>query len=108
LTSSSLPPRAAARHCDLPNLRELLAAREHAHEQAFRGASGGYVTHRSTGDPDYLASHNEDPKPFVWTASIDAILEKIGRCHAVRETAHYEPRVRARRGTVARRRAHLD
>jgi DNA invertase Pin-like site-specific DNA recombinase len=24
-----------------------------------------------------------DPKPFVWTASIDSILEKVGRCRAV-------------------------
>ncbi|MGH2533000.1 MAG: IS630 family transposase [Thermomicrobiales bacterium] len=37
---------------------------------------------------DYLAAHNDDPKPFVWTASIDAILEKVGRCKAVLETVH--------------------
>jgi len=36
----------------------------------------------------FLAAHNDDPKPFVWTASIDAILEKIGRCKAVLETVH--------------------
>ena len=23
----------------------------------------------------FLAAHNDDPKPFVWTASVDAILE---------------------------------
>ena len=34
----------------------------------------------------YLDAHNEDPKPFVWTASIDSILEKVGRCKAVLET----------------------
>ncbi len=37
---------------------------------------------------DYLKAHNEDPKPFVWTASIDSILEKVGRCKAVLETVH--------------------
>ncbi len=34
----------------------------------------------------FLAAHNEDPKPFVWTASADAILAKVGRCKAVLET----------------------
>jgi transposase len=37
---------------------------------------------------DYLAAHNNDPKPFVWTASADAILAKVGRCKAVLETVH--------------------
>ena len=35
---------------------------------------------------DYLEAHNDDPKPFVWTASVDSILEKVGRCKAVLET----------------------
>jgi transposase len=34
----------------------------------------------------YLGAHNSDPRPFVWTASADAILEKVGRCKAVLET----------------------
>jgi len=37
---------------------------------------------------NYLSAHNDDPKPFVWTASIDSILEKVGRCKAVLETVH--------------------
>jgi transposase len=28
---------------------------------------------------DYLAAHNGDPKPFVWTASAESILEKVRR-----------------------------
>jgi transposase len=36
----------------------------------------------------YLGAHNSDPRPFVWTASADAILEKVGRCKAVLETVH--------------------
>ena len=36
----------------------------------------------------YLAAHNNDPQPFVWTASADAILAKVGRCKAVLETLH--------------------
>ena len=36
----------------------------------------------------FLAAHNDDPKPFVWTASADAILAKLSRCKAVLETLH--------------------
>jgi transposase len=36
----------------------------------------------------FLAAHNQDPKPFVWTASIDSILDKVGRCKAILETVH--------------------
>jgi hypothetical protein len=28
---------------------------------------------------DYLAKHNAAPKPFVWTKSADAMLEKYAR-----------------------------
>ena len=37
---------------------------------------------------DYLSVHNDEPKPFGWTASIDSILEKVGRCKADLETVH--------------------
>ena len=37
---------------------------------------------------EYLASSNTDPKPFVWHASAQAILDKIARCKAVYETLH--------------------
>jgi transposase len=37
---------------------------------------------------EYLEAHNSDPKPFIWTASVEAILEKVGRCKAVLETVH--------------------
>jgi transposase len=36
----------------------------------------------------YIALNNADPKPFVWTASVEAILAKVGRCRAILETAH--------------------
>ena len=37
---------------------------------------------------DYIAGHNAHPKPFVWTKSAEAILEKVGRCKAILETVH--------------------
>ena len=36
----------------------------------------------------FLAAHNDDPKPFVWTATAHTILEKVGRCKAILETVH--------------------
>jgi transposase len=36
----------------------------------------------------WLASWNHQPKPFVWTATADVILEKIRRCKELAGTAH--------------------
>jgi transposase len=37
---------------------------------------------------EFLAVHNDDPKPFVWTASAEAIVAKVSRCRAILETVH--------------------
>lgn len=37
---------------------------------------------------EYLETHNTDPKPFVWTATVAAILDKLAHCKAVLETVH--------------------
>ena len=31
---------------------------------------------------DYIDQHNQNPKPFVWTAKADDILEKVKRARA--------------------------
>jgi transposase len=36
----------------------------------------------------FIDTYNNDPKPFVWTASVEAILEKVNRCRAVCRTEH--------------------
>jgi len=36
---------------------------------------------------DYLSAHNEDPKPFIWTATADSILEKVRRGRVTLEQA---------------------
>ena len=46
----------------------------------------------------YLQHYNENPTPFVWTATADAILEKIGKCTVILETLHQERR--AERGYI--------
>ena len=37
---------------------------------------------------EFVQSHNADPKPFVWTASVDQILTKVGKCKAILATEH--------------------
>lgn len=37
---------------------------------------------------DYVNLNNDDPTPFVWTASVQSIMEKINRCKAIYETQH--------------------
>jgi transposase len=36
----------------------------------------------------YLVEHNQNPRPFVWTAKPDAILAKVKRGHQTLETIH--------------------
>lgn len=37
---------------------------------------------------DYVRIHNEDPAPFIWTASVQSVMQKIHRCKAIYETLH--------------------
>ena len=38
---------------------------------------------------DYLARHNEDPKPFKWTASADLILDRVKKvCERISNSGH--------------------
>jgi transposase len=51
-------------------------------------------THRSSSQLEqaiyeYLDTHNEDPKPFIWTATADQILERLGRfCQRTSDSGH--------------------
>jgi transposase len=39
---------------------------------------------------DYLAKHNADPKPFVWTAQLHELLPKIIRAHQTLHTLEHQ------------------
>jgi transposase len=51
---------------------------------------------RSVGDlkaaiEAFLAAWNNDPNPFVWTATVESITEKLARCrHSTTEMAHQD------------------
>jgi hypothetical protein len=36
---------------------------------------------------DYIANHNDDPKPFVWTKTADEIIAKVKRGRVALEQA---------------------
>jgi DDE superfamily endonuclease len=37
---------------------------------------------------EFIATNNDTPKPFVWTAGVEKILQKMGRCKVILETLH--------------------
>ena len=36
----------------------------------------------------FIKVYNKNPKPFVWSAKVDDILRKVGKCKAILETVH--------------------
>jgi hypothetical protein len=40
------------------------------------------------GIEEFLALYNLEPKPFVWTASANSIVEKVSRCKVILEIQH--------------------
>ena len=48
-------------------------------DQALRRGVFQSVPDLITAIEDYLQAHNNDPKPFIWTASADSILAKVRR-----------------------------
>lgn len=36
----------------------------------------------------YIDSHNQNPKAFIWTASVEGIMRKISKCQDLLETGH--------------------
>jgi transposase len=54
-------------------------------DKAIRSGSFVSVPELKRAIDQYLAAWNEDPNPFVWTSTVDSIMEKIGRARAKME-----------------------
>jgi len=37
---------------------------------------------------EFIELNDDDPRPFIWSASVEAILAKVQRCRVILETAH--------------------
>ena len=48
-------------------------------DKALRRGSFDSVPGLITAIEEYLEAHNDDPKPFKWTATAESILEKVRR-----------------------------
>ncbi len=57
-------------------------------EKAVRRGNFESVPQLIAAIDEYLAASNANPKPFVWHASAQAILDKLARCKAIYETLH--------------------
>ena len=57
-------------------------------EKRIRRGSFYSVNELKAAIQEYLQENNRQPKPFVWTASIEKILAKIRRCKVILETLH--------------------
>ena len=44
---------------------------------------------KTTAIQAYLDSHNQNPRIFVWTASVERILTKVAKCKEAFGTLHY-------------------
>jgi transposase len=57
-------------------------------EQRIRRGSFFSVKELIQAIKQYLEENNRQPKPFIWTASTEKILEKVNRCKVILETVH--------------------
>jgi transposase len=58
-------------------------------DRRIRRGTFGSVGELETAIRDYLAQHNQNPKPFTWTADADSILKKIARfCLRTSDSGH--------------------
>ena len=58
-------------------------------QQRLRRSVFCSVQERVADVKDYLTHHNAEPKPFVWSPTVDAILEKASKCKGILGTHHY-------------------
>lgn len=54
-------------------------------DKAIRRGSFVSVPDLKRAIDEFLTAWNEDPRPFIWTASVEQIIEKIGRARAKME-----------------------
>ena len=58
-------------------------------DKALRRGSFNSVPDLIGSIEEYVSSHNEDPRPFVWTATAESILEKVRRGRVALEAVNH-------------------
>jgi transposase len=57
-------------------------------EKAIRRGAFVSVTDLEVAIENFMSSYNDDPKPFIWTASVQSILSKLEKVKAIYDTLH--------------------
>jgi transposase len=57
-------------------------------DKRIRRGSFGSVPELITAIKNYLDSHNQNPRIFVWTASVEQILTKLAKCKEALDSVH--------------------
>ena len=63
-----------------------------AHHPTLKRGSFANVDELVDAIDDYIAHHNNDPKPFVWTKTADEIIAKVRRGRVALEQARAKSR----------------
>jgi hypothetical protein len=58
------------------------------HRQADPARRIPQVPELITAIEDYMSNHNQNPRVFVWTASVESILTKIAKCKEALDALH--------------------
>jgi hypothetical protein len=57
-------------------------------DKRIRRGSFGSVRELVAAIRQYVATHNQNPRVFTWTASVETILAKIAKCKEALDTQH--------------------
>ena len=70
---------------DGETMRRKAASTTGEPQKAIRRGSFGGVEELKACMEGFLATCNEEPKPFVWTATVESITENLSRCRRTLE-----------------------
>ncbi len=57
-------------------------------DKQIRRGDFGSVAELTRAIRQFITAYNSDPKPFVWTATAQSIVDKVSRCKATMEKLH--------------------
>jgi transposase len=57
-------------------------------QQRLRRGSFHNVKELTQAIGDYISSHNQNPRIFVWSASVERILTKVAKCKEALDALH--------------------
>lgn len=78
-STSTSPTRRLCFPLRPPRFQRILTPADKITRRRIRRGTFNSVPDLIRAIEEYVAVHNENPKPFVWTASVQSILDKIAK-----------------------------